>query len=506
MTALSQDDRDFIARHPLDNHLHHLLEPPRAAERSDGTEQDRKNVISLLLVVLIVLQISRRLRSKTSGLDISTELFDHHWRAQDSDFNYDHYRPLTGLVIQAAPDVDIWNAVLDLITTVSRVTPLMSAPATLDITPITHSSASQQGSEQTRELVETRLFEEIRSCTYRDVRGFFQKYFEEKCWTPDTSDIYQAMKNQHKDGKWMDFPNPPMQAKVLDWWFQFQEKFLSKERGTYYTTTRPKDLVGSEARRRIDIFLKPNEGQISDSAHDWKDVRVIGKLKESNRDKKATLLQLSRYVRDVFSHQPTRRYVHAFTICGCEMEAGILDRSGPYSPGSFDIHENPERFIQVIAGYSMVNEEELGLDTFMGREVDGCFVTLEQDDTKSQITVRLDPCSIAHQRAIVCRGASCFLTKTPGSKFDNCVTKFSWTSDQRQPEADLLRAARQKGVKGIANLIAYKRITEIAELRSGLSFGRPHHFRNTSSVTSNLSVIFAVEPFQSSFQVTRQVP
>ncbi|KAH8744658.1 hypothetical protein F5883DRAFT_439246 [Diaporthe sp. PMI_573] len=115
-----------------------------------------------------------------------------------------------------------------------------------------------------------------------------------------STSIYQAMKSRHKDGRWTDFPNPPVQAEVLDWWFQFQEE------------------------------------QTSDSAHDWKDVRVIGELKESNRDKNGTLLQISRYVRDAFSCQPTRRYVHAFTICG----------------RPFDIHDEPERFIQVITGYT----------------------------------------------------------------------------------------------------------------------------------------------------------
>jgi hypothetical protein len=154
------------------------------------------------------------------------------------------------------------------------------------------------------------------------VGGFVQKYFEGKDWTPRTLDIYQAMKSRHKDGRWTDFPNPPVQAEVLDWWFQFQEEFLSDERGYYYTTTSPKDLVGAEAKRQIDLFVKRNDGQTSDSAHDWKDVRVIGELKESNRDKKGTLLQISRYVRDVFSCQPTRRYATHLQSVGVRWKYG----------------------------------------------------------------------------------------------------------------------------------------------------------------------------------------
>ncbi|RMZ89596.1 hypothetical protein DV736_g3180, partial [Chaetothyriales sp. CBS 134916] len=503
MATLSQDDRDLIVRHPLDNSLHHLEKSLRDAERSytsasslrgdatDDSEDGRQKAISRLLTALMGQETALDLHSRVSNRNVASELATLLGRFRQGQVSYAHCLPLVRLVIQKASDFDIWSAVLDLITTLSRVTPPASIPTAFDDTPITHSSASQQGAEQTRELVKKRLFEEIRSCTYREVGGVIQKYFEAKSWTPRTLDIYQAMKTRHKNGRWTDFPDPPVQAEVLDWWFRFQKEFLSQERGLYYTTTSPKDLVGAEAQRQIDLFVKPSDSQTSDTAHDWKDVRVIGELKESNRDKKGTLLQISRYVRDVFSCQPTRRYVHAFTICGREMEAWVFDRSGPYSPGPFDIHDEPERFIQVIAGYCMMNEEELGLDTFTERDVDGCFVTLEQDGAESPTKMRLEPLPITHQRAIVCRGTSCFLTRTPGSKGHDCVTKFSWTSDRRRPEADLLRLARQRGVKGIANLIAHRRITDIAELRSGLTFGEPYSFRGLSSAASSFSQSFS---------------
>ncbi|KAH8753809.1 FunK1 protein kinase, partial [Diaporthe sp. PMI_573] len=503
MAVISRDDRDHIARHPLDNCLHHLHTPLRDAEQSytstsslhdkatDDSQDGRRKTISRLLTALMGAEVALDLYSRASNRNVASELATLLGRVRKGDFSYAHYRPLVSLVIENKSDFEIWSAVLDLITPLSRVTPPASVPTAFDDTPITHSSASQQGGEQTRELVKKRLFEEIRSCTYRSVGGFVQKYFEGKDWTPRTLDIYQAMKSRHKDGRWTDFPNPPVQAEVLDWWFQFQEEFLSDERGYYYTTTSPKDLVGAEAKRQIDLFVKRNDGQTSDSAHDWKDVRVIGELKESNRDKKGTLLQISRYVRDVFSCQPTRRYVHAFTICGREMEVWIFDRSGLYSPGPFDIHDEPERFIQVITGYTMMNEEELGLDTFTERDVDGRFVTLEQDSTTNPTKLRLEPQPITHQRAIVCRGTSCYLTKTPGSKDHDCVTKFSWTSDRRRPEVDLLRVAHERGVEGIANLVGYRRITSVAEMRSGLTFGEPYSFRGLPSAASSFSQSFS---------------
>ncbi|KJZ68312.1 hypothetical protein HIM_12297 [Hirsutella minnesotensis 3608] len=497
---LSEHDRDLIARHPLGSSLDHLRKSLQDAEQSysstsgpngdaDNSEQDRRKAISRLLSAFIGLEAAPDLNSNINR-DVITELAGLVRRIRKGDFTYIYYRPLVRLVLQKASDSEIWSAVLGLISTLNRVTPPESVPATFDSTPITHSSASQQGAEQTRELVERKVFEEIRFCTYRDVEGFFEKYFDRKEWTRRALDVYEATKDRHVDGAWSDFPDPPVQAGVLDWWFRFQDDFLSEERRRYYSTTNPKDLVGAEAQRQIDIFVKRKNGQ-PDAAHDWRDVEVIGELKASNNNKKATLLQIGRYVRDVFSCQPTRRYVHAFTICGREMEVWMFDRSGCYSPGAFNIHEKPERFIQVIAGYTMMNDEELGLDIFTEHDGDGPSIHIEQDEASGKKRLRLESQAFTRQRAIVCRGTSCYLTKPPESEDWSYVAKFSWTSDRRKPEADLLRLARQRGVEGIARLIGHQRITSINEMRSGLSFTKPYSFRGLSSVASSFSQSFS---------------
>ncbi|KAM4066706.1 kinase [Hirsutella rhossiliensis] len=347
------------------------------------------------------------LHSKISNRDVITELAGLVRRFRKGDFNYSYYRPLVRLAIQEASDLEIWSAVLDLIGTVTRATPPESIPATFDNTPITHSSASQQGTEQTREVVERKVFEEIRFCTYRDVEGFFEKYFEGRTWTSHALGIYEAMKDQHVDGAWTGLPNPPVQDGVLDWWFRFQDVFLSEKRRRYYSTTNPKDLVGAEAQRQIDLFVKRKNGQPPDAAHDWSDVEI------------------GRYVRDVFSCQPTRR------------------------PGAFDIHDKPKRFIQVIAGYAMMNDEELGLDRFTELDGNSRLIHVDQDGASARKRLRLESQPFTRQRAVVCRGTSCYLTKPPDSEDWSYVVKFSWTSDRRKPEADLLRLARQRGVEGL---------------------------------------------------------
>ncbi len=73
-----------------------------------------------------------------------------------------------------------------------------------------------------------------------------------------------------------------------------------------------------------------------------------------------------------------------------------------------------------------------------------------EDATGKERRLQLESVPIAHQRAIVCCGTSCFRAKTPSSEDLRYVAKFSWVSDKRRPEVDLLRLARERGVEGVA--------------------------------------------------------
>ena len=155
-----------------------------------------------------------------------------------------------------------------------------------------------------------------------------------------------------------------MQNAILKWWFYFQKKSLSDEQCVYSTTTRKKDLIGFEADCQVDLLVKCRGENISEKVHNWKNVQVVDELKSSNYHKKETLLQIGWYIHEVFTSQPTRWFVHAFSLCGREMELWVFDCSSSYSSDLFDIYEQPEQFVQVIAGYIIISDEELGLDTF----------------------------------------------------------------------------------------------------------------------------------------------
>ncbi|KAI4219804.1 MAG: hypothetical protein L6R40_008711 [Gallowayella cf. fulva] len=481
MANLSQGDRNIIAEHSLDKWLDHLRDPLRRAEQNnkpgsplhDGIvnrpDQGPQKAISRLLGALQVHEVALDLRSKIGDSDIASELSELFKRVRSGRYNYEHYRALLRLVVKQASDVDIWNAVFELIATVSRTTPPTSIPVSFDGTPITISSSSFQGSEQTRRIIESAMFYEIKGCTYRDVDGFFEKYFEGRRWSHKTEAIYNAVSKKCTGGRWTDFPDPPDEDAMWDWLSRFQDEHLSDSRGS------TGDLAGGEAQRQLDLFVK-RRGIETSGKHDWKDVRVIGELKRSKWTLKKILLQLARYIRDAFTAQPTRRFIHGFVLHETTMELWVFDRSGPYSSGEFDIHKEPEKFIRAIAGYAMMDDEELGLDTFTELDDRGRFITISEDATGRRI-------GCGWMRRHSSSNVRLCVEAQPASA---AVVKFSWTSDKRPPEADHLRLAREKGVEGIAKLIGYQRITSISELRSGLTFPSPHRFRDgtTSATTS----------------------
>jgi hypothetical protein len=300
--------------------------------------------------------------------------------------------------------------------------------------------------------------------------------------------IFQAAKVRHANGKWIDFPNPPGQARVLDWFFKLQSDFFSDRRGIFYTTHN-RDLTDSDAKRRLDLLVQLRSPKGPAPAHDWKDVWVIGAIKEGKEGDKPLLVQLAEYAREVFSSQPARRFVHGFTIRVTNMQLWVYDRSGPCSSTEFNIHEQPKRFIQAIASYLMMSDNELGIDTFIERHGKEQFITVVESGSGAERRLQLDPEPIAFQRAVVCRGTSCYRAKRVGVKDWEYVVKLSWRSDKRRAEGELLKLAQERGVEGVAEIFAHNQITSIADLRCGIQFKQPHRFQesNFGSLSSSKS-------------------
>lgn len=90
----------------------------------------------------------------------------------------------------------------------------------------------------------------------------------------------------------------------------------------------------------------------------------------------------------------------------------------------------------------------------------------------------------AFQRAIVCRGTNCHRTKRQGVSRFEYVAKFSWRSDKRRAEWELLQLAKERHVWGVAEIFSHRDLTSVDDLRHGLQFGKPRSFLSVCGALS----------------------
>ncbi|KAH9204398.1 hypothetical protein DL95DRAFT_529276 [Leptodontidium sp. 2 PMI_412] len=446
---------------------------------------------NLLLDLILTLQnepAARILPSRIANRTLSGDLTILYSRIDSHQLSVALAVPLVEKVLNherastTSSEAEFWNSVFDLVSGIKKTTPPPAFEKAVFDTPLRSSSASQSGIEQTHDEVDQRILEELTGRVYYDVEGFYERYFERKTWSNKAGDICEKSMAQYADGRWSRWPVPSRQVPFFEWLMKFQDTVLSGLRRRYYTSAN-KVLRGSEADRKLDIFLTPADAALPDGEHDWSNVLVIGEHKQNpDEDGSAkTLVQLAGYAREVFGSQPERRFVPGFTICGSMMRLWIFDRSGPYNSEKFDIHKEPERFVKVLAGYAMMSDAELGLNTFIKRDGNGKYIVTRG------VRISLEDKPIASTKAIVCRGTTCYRGRKSDSTEWEYVVKFAWPSDKRQREGELLKLAKERGVTGIAVWFNHEQITidgdldSISHFRRDMKFGTPRKLSGKAS-------------------------
>ncbi|KAH6667434.1 hypothetical protein B0J14DRAFT_619990 [Halenospora varia] len=428
-----------------------LFESTRA-ELGVAASQDAVQVVFSTVATAAHCSCTRALPSQSGRANLLEDLFTLGSGVYSNDFDIESAIPLVERVVNNAPCEGICSAVSDLValTSPKPITPPTAFEKTVFDTPLRSSSASQRGIEQTHDGVDQRILEELAGRVYYDVGGFYKRYFEGKSWTNNARDIYEESRAQS----------------FFEWLMKFQDTVLSGLGRKYYTSVN-KVLRGSEADRKLDIFLAPADAAFQDGEHDWSNVLVIGEHKRNPDEDGSTktLVQLAGYAREVFGSQP--------------------DRSGPYSSEKFDIHREPERFVKVIAGYALMTDAELGLNTFIKHDENGKFIVTRD------VRISLEGKPIASTKAIVYRGTTCYRGRRSDSIDWEYVVKFAWPSDKRHREGDLLKLGKERGVKGIAEWFNHEQIAidgspdTIASLRKGMEFGPPQKLSIKASWVDN---------------------
>lgn len=471
--TLTEHQIKIISERPLHDTFDFFRNKLRDLTYSDCSRQED---LANLLGALVASPAAFSLPSPDGSGNVAVKLFTIQQHVQGGTVKSDHFHALIRCIIDGNADKDIWEAVFNIIKTLGALTPPPSSIVpTYQGTPV-KTSSSRLADSETRKTVENEIFFEIKDCVYRDVGGFWDQFFDSRTWPKGKQKMLKDIMTAHNGEMWMDFPLNPDKKAVWTWLCALEERFLANASYKLFTTQTANQF--KERKGQMDIFFQKPSRKVS--TFTYKDILVVGeqKMLDDTGKFKATLLQLTRYVRGVFADQPTRRFVHAFSLCASNMELWVFDRSGLYSSGLFNIHDEPDKFARALVGYATMSDDAMGLDTFIQREKGYRYATLE-DANGNETRVRLEEL-LVRQSAIVCRGTTCYRTR------NGHVAKFSWASDKRKPEVEYLKLAEEKGVKGVARVVAHRQITAIAQMRKGLEFLKPHRFRDEDNHSRDL--------------------
>lgn len=411
--------------------------------------------------------------------------------------------PVTSHSLPVRPyDRDVWLAVYSLVE--KKLSPPTQSPISLPPTPVSSSStltsnvalpvgteppgratsenqtplkinsSSHMQTSGTHQILDPYLRFELNNVLYPNTDGFFNHFFGKPEWNDDAQTLLRDLRLQHglqNPLRWRDRATDPV---VTAWFYEFvNRQFLPPCSSRRFYASGNRALTGSKSARKCDIFLHPLRSDIEGSTntkHDfsWTDVLVPGELKQDPKTCNAAelVLQLACYVREVFGAQPTRRFVHAFTICRDLMRCWVFHRAGGFGSVAFEIKREPERFLTVVLAYSKMDATELGFDPTIvlsresvGDECRPSFITVSLPNGDME-RIELHPTLLFHRPVIASRGTICWKARRAGSNGGwNLAVKDAWRAEERSAEGDLLLRAARLGVWGVAKYYAHEDIT-----------------------------------------------
>ncbi|KAI1181733.1 hypothetical protein F5B17DRAFT_243669 [Nemania serpens] len=327
---------------------------------------------------------------------------------------------------------------------------------------------------------------------YVDVPNFYEAFFGtipeletasqdifHKC-TQETQPLFQQ--------GWTGWPADAKQDSVLNWLADLVERILLWAQDYKPTTRRPlaqpdTPLEGSVARRKLDVGFVDDPKADKAAKYHWSHILVPGELKSNPNDDTASKarLDIARYVKEVFTAQPTRRFVLAFTLCGSWMRLWEFDRLGGIASEKFNINQDGQRFVSIILGFLWMDDEALGFDPTIIKSEHQQYIEIRQD-TKLERLV-LDK-AIRSAHSIVGRATICWKAYLEGDKSKPFVIKDSWQFPERDEEGELLQQATHQEITNVARHYYHETVRIQAKdddirdnVRRGLDITRASNYR-----------------------------
>ncbi|KAI0798397.1 hypothetical protein GGR55DRAFT_672294, partial [Xylaria sp. FL0064] len=367
----------------------------------------------------------------------------------------DRIKPLLRAVIANRPDIEIWEQVYHAVT---ESTPPRKPISSILQTPWRLTTSSVVNSSEKRDKMDKLLSDEL-GVMYVDVPNFYEAFWGgipqlETASKEIFQKCIQGTQPLFQQG-WTGWPGDAKQDSVLVWLADVVERFLQWAQEYRPTITRrplaqpDTPLEGSVAKRKLDVGLVDDPKADRAAKYHWSHILVPGELKSNPNEDTASKahLDIARYVKEVFTAQPTRRYVLAFTLCGSWMRLWEFDRIGGIASENFNINNDGQRFVSTILGFLWMDDAALGFDPTIMKSKRWQYIEIQQD-TKTERLILDKVIRSAH--SIVGRATICWKAYLEGDKSKPFVIKDSWQFPERDEEGELLQKATRQEVTNVA--------------------------------------------------------
>ncbi|KAJ2914306.1 hypothetical protein MD484_g6100, partial [Candolleomyces efflorescens] len=192
------------------------------------------------------------------------------------------------------------------------------------------------------------------------------------------------------------------------------------------------------------------------------------------------LVQMSIYARQIFIHQPNRRFARVLAISERYIRLFHFDRSGVQYTPLLDFHEEPHTFVRLVLGLNSTNELDVGLDTSIqwtidgGRKAEGT-ITVSGDGLQDTVypLAQIEP--FLFRGSITGRSTTCWKVRDPDTN-EQLFVKDMWREEDRPSEHAFLQDAI--GLPGVAQMVNCE--PDLCQTKSlrGLGGNEPASFRN----------------------------
>ncbi|KAI1286608.1 hypothetical protein F5Y03DRAFT_380583 [Xylaria venustula] len=491
---MDQDQVAIIQAHPLSAHLDaartSFNEIARGPDDLDAaSHEDLQKCGLALFSAFLNHPASRRLPSQTSYDNLLQDISKLIPALASNTVPPNRIKPLLRAVLAHSPDIEIWEQVYHAVT---ESTPPRKAISSFLQTPWRLTTSSVVNSSEKRDQMDKLLSDEL-GVMYVDVPNFYEAFWGGIPGLETASEeifqkCMQGTQPLFRQG-WTGWPDDAKQDSVLAWLADVVERFLQWAQEHRPTITRrplaqpDTPLEGSIAKRKLDVGLVDDPKADRAAKYHWSHILVPGELKSNPNEDTASKahLDIARYVKEVFTAQPTRRYVLAFTLCGDWMRLWEFDRLGGIASEKFNINKDGQRFVSTILGFLWMDDAALGFDPTIMKSNRWQYIEIQQD-TKTERLILDKVIRSAH--SIVGRATICWKAYLEGDKSNPFVIKDSWQFPERDEEGDLLQQATLQEVTHVARHYHHETVRTQAKdddirdnVRRGLDITRASNYQ-----------------------------